>query len=262
MEKTRLDVCEKELVVVKYGSSSVSDEFGMDTQRLESYVDQIVELNDDYNVIVVSSGSINTGRSLRSSDMPILCDEDYAATGSGRAFVAWQDIFIDRGGNAAQVPVTNFEIDSSEGFVLERRLYSLIANGIVPIANGNDALSGVGAIEYKIDADNDRLAVHIGELTMAQHVLLLTDEDGLMRADSVVRQVDISNKRQLRYAKGLAPPQEPGENGGRGGMNSKVEQAVRAAHYGAKAHIANAAVDLRDVVASKSGTYFFDSKNL
>ena len=46
----------KETIVVKYGSTSVADEFGMDQQRLSQYAEQLAPLHKRYGLIVVSSG--------------------------------------------------------------------------------------------------------------------------------------------------------------------------------------------------------------
>lgn len=251
----------KELIVVKFGSTSVTNEQGMDQDRLGVYAEHIAQVMEQHNVIVVSSGSINTGKAMWEGE-PLQHEEDYAAIGSGRAFTAWQEAFKEQGVAAAQIPVTNHEIDSVEGVVLEQRLCSLARNGILSIANGNDVLSSEGALEYEIDTDNDRLAEHIATLTMAKYLVLLTDRDGLMDGDNVVPSIDVSNGRQWRQSLRLAPAPEPGQRK-RHGMRSKlfVSRQFVGNGYAGHAFIARASSDIRAVVNGEAGTHIYSSKS-
>jgi glutamate 5-kinase len=244
---------EKDIVVVKYGSPSVTSEIGMDHERLASYSSEIARLMVRHHVVIVSSGSIVTGRALHEGQHPIR-DSSAAAMGSAQAFLAWQEALELQGMDAGQVPVTNHEIDSEEGTTLKESLFNMMNEAIVPIANGNDVLSREGSKELRIDTDNDRLAGHIAELVEAEHLILLTDREGVLDPQKVVvKNVDTSNLDQVL---GFV---DEGGNGERGGMASKIIVAYRASHFGsqaAHAHIANARADLKAVLDNQDGSHF------
>lgn len=237
-------------VIVKYGSPSVTNELGMDGECVDNYAAQISRLSERYRVIVVSSGSIVTGQALWAGKHT-LPDEDYAALGSAQSFMAWNKALLNYGMYAAQVPVTDHEISSSEGVVLKKRLASLLGNGIIPVANGNDVLSGVGAQDIRIDRDNDRLAGHLRELTEAQQLLLLTNKDGLLDTQGNVVKYVYPDTAGAALSLVVG-----GGEGERGGMSSKAQVAIEAMHQGAVAHIARAGADLQAVIDEQVGTHF------
>jgi glutamate 5-kinase len=247
----------KDIVVVKYGSTSVTTkERGMDTERLRVYTPQIARLALNHEVVMVSSGSTVTGRASRDGKKPLSRKGNYAAVGSARAFIAWQDELATRGIESAQVPVTNHEIDSKEGTALRRSLMSLMEDEVIPIANGNDVLSNEGIKELEIDTDNDRLAGHIAQLLGARHLVLLTDREGVLDpAKAVVPTVGPDNIALIRS---FIEEGGAGEGAGRG-MHSKVDVSYAAAQLpqqGTYAHIAQAGTDLQAVLDGQVGTHF------
>jgi glutamate 5-kinase len=249
-----------EVVVVKYGSTTVANEHGMNIMQLRGYSTEIAHLMLQYQVAIVSSGSIAMGRAMWSGGERPTEAENFAAVGSAEAFISWQQALAEQSLtdgsriNAGQVPVTDHEINSEEGLVLRRRLFSLMCAGIVPVANGNDVLSGEGAKDIKIDTDNDRLAGHIAELLNARHLILLMNRAGLLdREGNVVNRVGNSYKN-LAWALSLAREDGDGE---RGGIRSKIMTAFKAARLrGIAAHIAHAEADLPAVLAGHVGTHF------
>src|SRR5665213_1821099 len=140
----------RDVVVVKYGSSSVTDEHGMDAQRLSAYCDEVEQLRRRYAVAIVSSGAIATGKAMEPGRSLQTPDENFAAVGSAEAFIAWQKELRKKRIASGMVLVTNHEIESEEGGILRRRMFSMMNagnDGIVPIANGNDVLSEEGVQE-------------------------------------------------------------------------------------------------------------------
>lgn len=243
----------KDIVVVKYGSTTVTNEKGMDTEKLRLYVPQIARLALDNEVAMVSSGSTLTGQALRNGKEALSRRANYAAVGSAKSFVAWQDELAGKGIDSAQVPVTNHEIDSAEGYMLRQSLLSLMGDGIMPIANGNDVLSDEGMEDLAIGTDNDRLAAHIAKLLGAKHLIILTDEQGVLdRADQVVPNVGTGNINRVR---GLV---KDSGNGIGGDMGSKINVCyeVSSKPVGIFAHIAHAGAELLAVLDGQVGTHF------
>ena len=52
------------ILVIKYGSSSVSDSSGIDQSKIDDYASKLNGLNQEYQIVVVSSGAVVAGRSI------------------------------------------------------------------------------------------------------------------------------------------------------------------------------------------------------
>jgi glutamate 5-kinase len=52
------------ILVVKYGSSSVSSAKGLDSAKISEYASKIKDLSNDYRIAIVSSGSVAAGRAI------------------------------------------------------------------------------------------------------------------------------------------------------------------------------------------------------
>ncbi len=245
----------KEIVVVKYGSSSVASERGLIRGNIDDYAGRIDSISDRYDVVITSSGAIATGQALWKSQErgnAIPNDRSLATLGSGRAFMQWQESLAEYGRLAGQVMVTNHEIDDTEeGRAVEKLLRDNIRLGITSVANGNDATSTEGAKDYRQSKDNDHLAAHIAKVLGAKHLLFLTNRPGLFEYPEarmgLVHRVTADN---IEWALGLA-----GEAGplGKGGMQSKVSEAYSAAQAGINAHIATNRVALGAIIQFKHG---------
>ncbi|MES2971542.1 MAG: hypothetical protein V4702_04420 [Patescibacteria group bacterium] len=83
---------ERETLVVKFGSSSVANQQGMDMERLGLYAAHLAEVSQQYNLVVVTSGSVAVGQAMwGESDRRehMLSDRSAAMMGSARAVTAW-----------------------------------------------------------------------------------------------------------------------------------------------------------------------------
>jgi glutamate 5-kinase len=243
---------ERDIIVVKYGSTSVSNKQGMDQVRVESYTDSLVALRQRYTVVVVSSGSIATGMALRAAanQRTKVSDQTLAMLGAPQSVGAWQAAFARHDVLAGQLLVTHREIDDpDEGAMLKRALHDNLSAGVISVINENDALSDVELAKLSYGGDNDGLAAHIAKAVGAQSLLLLTGVRGLI--DTNGQTVSMVNKDNLVAAQALA-----GESDGlgRGGMASKLAASILANESGITAHIAHAEADLLQVLDGVSGT--------
>ena len=50
----------KDLLVIKFGSSSITDKNGVDEDRLIDYANKLASINKNYSISVVSSGSVTS----------------------------------------------------------------------------------------------------------------------------------------------------------------------------------------------------------
>jgi glutamate 5-kinase len=245
----------QEIIVVKYGSSSVTNEHGMDELRVEGYVEQLADLNESYGLIVVSSGSIAVGMTVWEAINPgqrYPEEQPLAMLGSAGSFSAWQDSFRRRNIPAGQLLVSHREIDDTrEGPMLKRVLNYNLAAGIVTIANENDAVSDVEIKRKSYGGDNDGLASRLARFIQARYLFLMTDKEGVLdENDSLIREVTGDNIAAACLAAG-GP-----NNKGRGGMYQKVKAAHSAARKGTDAFIGHADSDIKSMIDRKTGTRF------
>lgn len=246
----------KEVLVIKYGSSSVTDDNGINQARIDEYCRQLAALSHKYGLIVVSSGAAVAGkarwREVHHKE-PTDFSQPYAMLGSAEASLAWQQGFQQHAILAAQLLVTHREIeDPSEGWSLNKVLKQNIAHNIVTIVNENDALSNQELAKLVYGGDNDGLASHIAVSVKAKTLCLLTGVNGLLDGGRVLKSISYSDADH-QLARSLA-----GTAGakGRGGMISKVEAAIAATQKGITTYIANADEQIDQIFGGHSGTVF------
>ena len=52
------------ILVVKYGSSTLTGDSGLDQNKIDSYAAKLNDLRRDYQVVVVRSGAVVAGRAI------------------------------------------------------------------------------------------------------------------------------------------------------------------------------------------------------
>ncbi len=240
----------KKILIVKYGSSSLSGNVGLDNIKMSEYAAKIKDLSTDYQIAIVSSGAVVVGKSIigsgGSSDAAI-----NAMVGSAALVTAWQDALRQHGLTAGQILVTYSDIaDKVEGGRLRNVIHNTLANGIIPIINENDVLSDIELARLSYGGDNDGLASKIAITIDAAELLLLTNVDGLLDANgNVIKEISLDDlDKFVSLTNGKS-------DSGRGGMLSKIEAAVSADKVGVSAHIGNANADYRLILARELGTH-------
>jgi glutamate 5-kinase len=223
-------------LVVKLGSSIVAADDGeLRVDVLDSVCGQVATLEQGgERVVMVTSGAI--ARGMRLMDLavrPRAMDELQAASaiGQGDLFRAYESRLAARGTRAAQVLLTAADIAARTNYLNARQtLRRLIEWGVVPVVNENDTT----ATDEITFGDNDFLAAQVAILLEARLLVLLTDIDGLHRADP-----RIDPGAELIAEVGDFAELEGMEIGdrtsafGSGGMRSKVAAAEMASEAGA-----------------------------
>jgi len=239
----------KDILVVKYGSSSVSSSKGLDVGKISNYANKLVKLGQKYNIVVVSSGAVVAGKSIykvNAADASI-----YSMVGSAYLVKVWQDAFGDYDVIAGQILVTHNDIaDKTENSRLCSVIKNAISRNIIPIINENDVLSDVELAKLSYGGDNDGLASSIAITIRAKQLLLLTDVDGLFDKDGNIIQFIDSGDHESTFCHIQGK-----SNTGRGGMKSKIEAAVCATKSGVKVHIGNADSDYESLLDEKTCTH-------
>jgi len=224
-------------VVLKLGSSSVTAET---IGRLAGEIAAV--RSQGHTVVVVSSGAISAGWTAlgrgekRPNDPSVL--QAVSAVGQHRLMRTWQDGLDPHGILAGQVLLAPLDFGHRTQYLHARGTLShLVALGVVPVVNENDAV----ADEEIRFGDNDRLAALVAHLVHADLLLLLTDAPGLLTADprefaeaSLIEEV-VEIDHQLEVMAG-----GPGSAMGSGGMASKLAAAKMATWSGVETIIADA----------------------
>jgi glutamate 5-kinase len=227
--------------VVKVGSSSLTDNGGIDEAAVERVVDQVASLwRRGTPGVLVSSGAVAAGlpalgMDRRPTDIPSL--QVAAAVGQGRLLERYTRLFAARDLVTAQVLLTRDVLANREQYLHGREaLDRMLGLGVVPIVNENDT---VVVDELRL-GDNDQLAAIVSHLSGAGMLVILTDTAGLYSGDprfdddaelfSAVRHTD---EVLERIAAGVSGPL------GSGGVATKVSAARMAAWSGIPTVIAS-----------------------
>lgn len=164
----------------------------------------------------------------------------------------YYNIFQDYGMKCAQVLPT--KRDFSPGVHRENMINcceGLMAEGVVPIANEDDAVS----VTMSMFSDNDELASLIAQLMNADKLIILTDIDGLYtghpdaESSDLVKSVNPNDDLE-KYIKDSNKSEEEG----RGGMGSKLDYAQQTAANNIPTFIANGKKDntIIDIIDGKA----------
>ncbi|MCX7546845.1 glutamate 5-kinase [Xanthomarina sp. F1114] len=249
-------------VVVKVGTNVLTNKdnriLGPVLRELVRQISVLYE--NDVMVVLVSSGSAIAGKEVigdtEISDKSIR-RQVYSAVGQPRMMRHYYSLFHDYGMRCAQVLATKRDFDP--GMHRENMINcyeGLLSEGIVPIANEDDAVS----ITMSMFTDNDELASLVAELIDADRLIILSDTDGLYTGhpddeDSIkIKEVSF-NQDVEQYVK----ESDKKEGEGRGGMASKLRIAKVTAQKNIPTYIANGKREnvIVDIVNDKEiGTKF------
>ncbi len=229
----------KGLLVVKVGSSLLVDgEYRLRDGWMRRLVARLSKRPGP--VVVVSSGAIALGRSaLGLEGRPRLLAQAQAAAAVGQIHLAgaWANAWLSQGRQAAQILLTLGDLEQRPRYLNARAtLETLLERAIVPVVNENDTV----ATEEIRFGDNDRLAARVSALLGANHLLLLSDVDGLYSADPTVD----PNARHIETVDGITPEIQAlagstrSDGVGTGGMASKLQAARIATEAGVEVILA------------------------
>lgn len=252
-------------VVVKVGTNVLTNKDNRILGPvLRELVRQITVLYEqDIMVILVSSGSAIAG-------MEVLGDTNikdksirrqvYSSVGQPRMMRHYYSIFHDYGMRCAQILATKRDFDPGKHRQNMINCYEgLLAEGVIPIANEDDAVS----LTMSMFSDNDELASLVAELLDADRLIILSDTDGLYTGhpdDEASRKLNIvkTNQNVEKYV--CASDKKEGE--GRGGMASKLKIAKGTAKKDIPTYIANGKREnvIVDIINNKEvGTKFISA---
>ncbi|MDO5065884.1 MAG: glutamate 5-kinase [Propionibacteriaceae bacterium] len=253
----RAEVVGAERIVVKIGSSSLTDATGhLDPNRVAELARHIARLRSHgTKVVLVSSGAIASallplGLPRRPRDLET--QQAAAAVGQGILVRHYADAFAAHDLMVAQVLLTAGDLQDGRSYRNALNTISrLLRLGVIPVINENDT---VATSEIRF-GDNDRLAALVSHLVRADALVILSDVDGLYTAHpdepgaELIRHVaDIAELR--------ADTSRVGSRVGTGGMSSKVEAARIATSGGVGVVLAHANQVASALDGQEVGTFF------
>ena len=213
-------------IVIKIGSSLLTNIDGTVNKLVLSNVvmDIVWLIKKKKDLVIVSSGAISLGRKKLDLEDNLTLNESQAVAARGQIelMTAWKKEFAKHQKEVAQILLSPSDTEnkkSSKNAVAT--IDHLINFKCIPIINENDTTS---SDEIKF-GDNDILASRIAKMIDADHLILLSNVDGLYKKppnqnkdNNLVREVkSITNK--IRSMAGEASKL------GKGGMISKIKAA-------------------------------------
>jgi glutamate 5-kinase len=216
------------LVVVKIGSSTLTDELGrVDEGFIANLCEQVAILRGEgHPVVIVTSGAAAAGRERlgiagRPRDIPTL--QACAAAGQASLTEAYAKELARLDLACGQVLLTRRDVVDREGYLNARNTFDrLLELGAVPVVNENDTVS---VSEFAF-GDNDMLGAIVSALLGASLYVVLSDVAGLYTSNPSVDD-DAELIQEVRAIDdaiaGVAGGS--GSNVGTGGMASKVRAA-------------------------------------
>lgn len=204
---------------------------------------QMVQVREEgTQVVLVSSGAMAAGRERmgieRANGKTSLPEKQMlAAIGQTHLMGVWEQVFGMFDTRVAQVLLTRADLSDRRRYLNARdALRAILAHGIVPIINENDA---VATEEIRV-GDNDNLSALVTNVLDADLLLILSDIDGLYTADprKDASASLISDVHEVNAAvRALATGSKSGL--GVGGMSTKVQAADLATRSGSAVVIAS-----------------------
>ncbi|MDO8428498.1 MAG: glutamate 5-kinase [Candidatus Diapherotrites archaeon] len=217
-------------VVVKIGTSSISNDQGINLVFLTSLANQVKELQSKgVQVIIVSSGAIGSGAKVLGLKAPIRVIELQqvsAAVGQPRLMQAYENVFSGLDLKVAQILLTYDVFENRRKYLnLRNALNELLKLNVVPIINENDVVA-VDEIGPTF-TDNDKLSALVAAKLNAQLLVNLTSTEGVYSQNPNLSKN--KNFEVIKVVDKITPELEkiagkPSMHG-TGGMYSKVQAA-------------------------------------
>jgi len=163
-------------VVIKVGSSVLTEKGEIAKERMVNLVSFIVEVRKKYEVIFVSSGAAAAGyTALKLDKREHISKKVLAAVGQPILMSSYKRKFDIYDTDIAQILLTEDDFNSRKCTEIFRQIiYTSLKEDIVPIVNEND----ISSAPDQIFGDNDLLAARVTHHTNSDLLVILSDIDG------------------------------------------------------------------------------------
>lgn len=227
-------------IVVKVGSNVLTKSDGkLDITRMSALVDQIAWLrNEGYEVILVSSGAVASGRGEMRAAHKLDSVEQrqlFSALGQVKLINLYYDLFREYGIHIGQMLTMKESFSTRREYLNQRACMTvMLDNGVLPVINENDTIS----VTELMFTDNDELSGLIASMMAADRLIILSNIDGIY--DGEPSSPDAKVIRTVKPWTNLDDVIQTSKSGfGRGGMTAKCAIARKVAGEGIAVIIAN-----------------------
>lgn len=214
-------------IVVKVGSSTISDDLRINEAALDGLVHDLATVKKQgIEIILVTSGAIaagwpHLGFSTRPQTLPEL--QASAAVGQTRLMSAYEERFSHYELGIAQVLLTQDDFSDRKRYTrMNDTLHTLLQLGAIPIINENDSVS---VDEIRV-GDNDTLSAYVTNLTQADLLIVLSDQQGFFTEDPRLNpDSELLHTIKVISEETWEAAGHAGTNSGTGGMRTKLHAA-------------------------------------
>lgn len=228
--------------VIKIGSALLTNNgVGLNVKGINQWAQQIAHLREQgMEILLVSSGSVAEGMSRlgwQQRPKELYALQAAAAVGQMGLIQSYESAFSQYGLHTAQILLTHDDLSNRQRYLNARStLRNLLKLGVIPVINENDTV----VTEEIRFGDNDTLAALVANLIEADHLVILTDQDGLYESDPR----ENANAKLIHEAKVSDPlldtmAKSTGGVLGKGGMATKLAAARLAARSATSTVIAS-----------------------
>jgi len=240
-----------ERLVIKVGTSTVTDRSGWADERMDALIAQMSTLRDEgKELVLVSSGAIGLANAHfgRVRSEQLLQNQLSASVGQVQLMHKYMERFNTVGITVGQLLLTYQDLLDGKRRMVRDLLELMLEQEILPFINENDSVS----TEEITFGDNDLLSAYIAQIICADALILLSDVDGLLDGEGeVIREVTVLDEHVQSLVNGGGK--------GKGGMRSKLVAAQVAAGSNIQTFIANGSeknVLKRILAGERVGTRF------
>ncbi|GAO43208.1 glutamate 5-kinase [Flavihumibacter petaseus] len=247
----------KKVLVIKLGTAIISNKEGnIEKNIIRKIAAEIASLSKQYNVILVSSGAVGSGKKFLHNYKGTLSERKAAAAiGNPILIQQYRHYFQPFGITVAQALCERVHFSNRSQFLqLKETFETFWANQAIPVVNENDLVSNV---EIKF-SDNDELATLIAIGFDAAAMILCTSAGGLLddqkKVIPRVKKIDASLQRFVDHTTSGV---------GLGGMLSKLTFTRLAVSLGITVIICglSGSEPLSNALGGTNGTYFEPSSS-
>ncbi len=194
-------------------------------------------------LLIVTSGAVGLGRKKLKLKTPLTLEQKQACAAVGQVELmnVYKDLLKQHRFAPAQILVSADSFSDRMTYLnLSKTIETLFSLGIIPVINENDPLSIAELKEEKGKSfgDNDKLSAIVATKINADILIILTDVEGVFEENpklnpsaKVIRHVADVTRLTVKVS-GLS-------DGGRGGMQTKIEAARMASLGGVTTFIAS-----------------------
>lgn len=163
-------------VVIKVGSSVLTNETSLEKSRMLNLVSLIAEARKTHEVILVTSGAVAAGYTEVQLNKSIPTSKKVLASlGQPILMSSYKNLFDIYDVSISQVLLTEEDFDSSvHTKIVQDIIERTLRHDILPILNEND----ISTTPDQLFGDNDQLSAHVAHYTNADLLIILSDIDG------------------------------------------------------------------------------------